>query len=495
MKKNLLLSLSLVLGVALLQAQPFYLRSTTGQCDFGNSNASCELSDVGGGVYELVTDFGGGAVGFNEFKIYDAGADAWYPGGANAWFNHLGGNVTFRFNTGTQQVEAAESVLFDICAPGELAVPNWTNNIPPMVDMGGGQWCYTIANAGSYQWKPTNCGTWGSWEPSTGERSMNSSNFFIQTNAANEQVCVTYDANTGRVSSSTPPPTGYYLRGTAGPCGWNDVSPQCELTDPDNDGIYELSFDFGATPIGRQEFKIYHAATGNYYPGGDNAWYDHQGGAVTFRFNSNTNQVQATEGYGLTICAPGAFSGWDNSASMVNNGGNLFCYVIPNAGTYEWKPTFCGRWDSWQPGSGERSTNAGNWSITTTQPNTEFCVTYDVATGQVSEAQVFAVPTMGQWAMIIFTLLMVAMGMVIVRQNQMTLAGAGTQGFNFSLRQLPFDKAVFNKALMLCGLVMVALFAVAITFFGYEMTSADVPGSLLSLPLAAYIVVLLKKGE
>ncbi|MEZ4934729.1 MAG: hypothetical protein R2788_21695 [Saprospiraceae bacterium] len=28
---------------------------------------------------------------------------------------------------------------------------------------------------------------------------------------------------------------------------------------------------------------------------------------------------------------------------------------------------------------------------------------------------------------------------------------------------------------MLCGLVMVALFAVAITFFGYEMTNADVP--------------------
>ena len=282
------------------------------------------------------------------------------------------------------------------------------------------------------------------------------------------------------------------MRGTAGPCGWNDVGAQCELKDPDNDGIYELSFDFGAAPIGRQEFKIYHAATDSYYPGGPNAWYDHQGGAVTFRFNSNTGEVQATEGYGLTICAPGAFSGWNNAASMVNNGGNLFCYVIPNAGTYEWKPTFCGRWDSWQPGSGERSTNAANWSITTHQPNTQFCITYDVATGQVSEAQVFAVPTMGQWAMIIFTLLMVTLGMVIVRQSQTTLAGAGTQGFSLSIHHLPFDKVLFNKALLVSGFTLVVSFTTAVLLFGYEMTNADVPGSLLALPLVAYIVVLLK---
>ncbi|MEZ4957399.1 MAG: hypothetical protein R2825_27830 [Saprospiraceae bacterium] len=88
MKKNLLLSLSLVLGVALLQAQPFYLRSTTGQCDFGNSNASCELSDVGGGVYELVTDFGGGAVGFNEFKIQT-------PGGCLVFRMPMLGSITW----------------------------------------------------------------------------------------------------------------------------------------------------------------------------------------------------------------------------------------------------------------------------------------------------------------------------------------------------------------------------------------------------------------
>ena len=179
---------------------------------------------------------------------------------------------------------------------------------------------------------------------------------------------------------------------------------------------------------------------------------------------------------------------------MVNNGSNLFCYVIPSAGTYEWKPTFCGRWDSWQPDTSERSTNANNWSITTTQPNTQFCVTYDIASGQVSQAQVFAVPTMGQWAMIVFTLLMIALGMVIVRQSQITLAGAGT-GFSFSLRHLPFDKATFNKSLLMSSVGLFVVFAIATTLFGYRMTNADMPGSLLALPLFAYIIMLLKKGK
>ncbi len=475
----------------MLSAQPFYLRSSTAQCDYGNTNATCELTDVGGGIYELVTDFGG-PVGRHDFKIYDAGADAWYPGGANAWFNHQSGSMTFRFNTATSEVEAVEPDLFSICAPGEFS--GW-NNAAAMTDMGGNQWCYTIPAAGTYQWKPTYCGSWDSWQQSNGERSVNANNWTVTTTSANEQFCITYDPATGRVNSSLAPPSGYYVRGTAGPCGWIDLGSQCKLSDPDMDGVYELSFDFGATPIGRQEFKIYHADTDTWYPGGANAWYDHQGGAVTFRFNTATSEVEATEGYQLTVCAPGAFSGWDNAAAMSNNGNGLFCYVIPNAGTYEWKPTFCGRWDSWQPGTGERSTNAGNWSITTNASNTQFCINYDVATGRVSQAQVFSVPTMGQWALAIFCLLMVALGMVIVRQSQMTVAGAGTQGFSFSLRNLPFDKTYFNKALLVSGLALVGVFAAAIAFFGYEMTTADVPGSLIALPLVAYIAVLLKKGE
>ncbi|MEZ4934732.1 MAG: hypothetical protein R2788_21710 [Saprospiraceae bacterium] len=48
----------------------------------------CELSDVGGGVYELVTDFGGGAVGFNEFKIQT-------PGGCLVFRMPMLGSITW----------------------------------------------------------------------------------------------------------------------------------------------------------------------------------------------------------------------------------------------------------------------------------------------------------------------------------------------------------------------------------------------------------------
>ena len=107
------------------------------------------------------------------------------------------------------------------------------------------------------------------------------------------------------------------------------------------------------------------------------------------------------------------------------------------------------------------------------------------------------VPTMGQWGFMIFCLLMLIMGMVIVRQNQMAFAGGGqsSQGFNFSLRNLPFDRAYFTKALLVCGLTLIAIFAAAIALFGYELTNADVPGSLIALPLLAYVAVLLKGGK
>ncbi|MEZ4934731.1 MAG: hypothetical protein R2788_21705 [Saprospiraceae bacterium] len=49
-----------------------------------------------------------------------------------------------------------------------------------------------------------------------------------------------------------------------------------ELTDPDNDGIYELSFDFGASPIGRQEFANHHGSDWQLLP-----WWRQCGGTTT----------------------------------------------------------------------------------------------------------------------------------------------------------------------------------------------------------------------
>ncbi|MCB0634972.1 MAG: IPTL-CTERM sorting domain-containing protein, partial [Lewinella sp.] len=339
------------------------------------------------------------------------------------------------------------------------------------------------------------CGSWASWEPTDGSRNTNTSNWIIETTSDNEQFCVTYDPATGRVVPNNAP-TGYYLRGTLGPCGWNDLSGSCRLTDPDNDNIYELVIDFGGVPQGRQEAKVYHVDSDTWYPlTFSNGWYYHQGGTVTVRFDANTGEVQIIEeGFTPSICAPGEFSGWNNGYSMNDYGNGVFCIPVASAGTYQWKPTVCGSWDSWQPNTGERNTNADNWVTTIEYPGQLLCVTYDAASGKVlpgSLDSAVAVPTMSQWGLILLCLIVLTLGMVTVRQRQLAMAGSESAGF--SLRNLPFDRARFTRALRWAGLAIVAVFAVAVLVFGYVMTTADVPGSLLALPLVAYLMTLLSE--
>ena len=178
----------------------------------------------------------------------------------------------------------------------------------------------------------------------------------------------------------------YYLRGEAVPCDWGNSATGCELTDPDGNGTFELTLDLGAAPgIGFKEFKVYSGATDSWAPAYANAWYRHKGGSVIFRFRPSTGQVEVKDAVITAICAPGAFSDWNNTTAMVK-AANVYCYTIATPGTYEWKPTYCGEWKSWQPcdGLGERSTNSGNWSVTTTVPNEQVCITYNPTTGKVT---------------------------------------------------------------------------------------------------------------
>ena len=98
-----------------------------------------------------------------------------------------------------------------------------------------------------------------------------------------------------------------------------------------------------------------------------------------------------------------------------------------------------------------------------------------------------AVPTMGQWGLIIFALLMLTFGILMVRQKQLALTNGNMQN-NFSFRQMPFDRTSYNRWLLIVGIGMLAVFAISIALFGYEMTNADVPGSLLAIPVAAYLL-------
>lgn len=131
------------------------------------------------------------------------------------------------------------------------------------------------------------------------------------------------------------------------------------------------------TMSGRGEYKV-HCGT---WPDGQNGWY--LAGNITFENNGGVGRAFGDNPF--SICAPGAFSGWNNNAAATQIG-NQWCFTIPNIGTYDWKPTVCGSWDSWEP-SGQRSINSANWTVTTTSPNQQVCITYNSATG-VAEMQV-----------------------------------------------------------------------------------------------------------
>ena len=103
------------------------------------------------------------------------------------------------------------------------------------------------------------------------------------------------------------------------------------------------------------------------------------------------------------------------------------------------------------------------------------------------------VPTMGEWGMIMFALIMLSFGVVYVMRQQVALAGFGSANINASAfnQKVPFEKSLFRKLLFYVMIALAVAFTVAVTAFGYEMTSADVPGSLLAGPMLAYFIHLL----
>jgi hypothetical protein len=504
MKKSTLLFLFLSLVISSVFAQPYYLRGDIAPCGWGNSSASCQLTDPDGdGIFTktlTAADLGAAAVGYREFKIYNAaGAGSWFPGN-NSWFVQVtGSSVTFRFTPLTNKVEAIESIPFSLCAPGDYITPNWTNTTP-MTNVTGNTWCMTVANPGTYNWKPTACGSWGSWNAtSPNERNSNSGNWAITTTTPNQQVCISYNPTTGAVVSTLPPPTGYYLRGNGPLCGWNNLSSTCKLTDPDGDGCFELTLDLGATPLGIKEFKIYKADGDVWFPANGNYWYNHTGGAMTFKICTPSNTVSVSGGNGdVTIAAPGNYivPNWVNTTPAQRMGNtNMWCFNVPNAGSFSWKPTVSGTWFSWDQATGLPDAGAADWTINTNAPGQQICVTYDPISRRLVLSQ--AVPTMSQWGLLLFGFLMMILGYATVRQRSVMMAGGSNA--KFSLRSsLPFNVGLYLQAMLMSMAFFITLFVIAMGAFNYQLTVADIPGSILATPILAYLVMLFlgeKKGK
>lgn len=101
-----------------------------------------------------------------------------------------------------------------------------------------------------------------------------------------------------------------------------------------------------------------------------------------------------------------------------------------------------------------------------------------------------SVPTMSQWGLILFALLILTLGTITAMQRELTTT-EGTQNSSFSIKHFPFEKSSFIFWLVGTALALMLVFMVAILFAGYELTNADIPGSLLAIPIAAYLLHLL----
>ena len=71
------------------------------------------------------------------------------------------------------------------------------------------------------------------------------------------------------------------------------------------------------------------------------------------------------------------------------------------------------------------------------------------------------IPTLGQWGLILLSLLVLTFGVVAIRKQEPGLVGFGTVSANDKFN-LPFNKAVFSKMLIAVMLGLAAIFAVSI---------------------------------
>ncbi len=98
------------------------------------------------------------------------------------------------------------------------------------------------------------------------------------------------------------------------------------------------------------------------------------------------------------------------------------------------------------------------------------------------------IPTMSEWGLILFALIIFTLSVVFGMQHQRSLAmGEAPASISFRRRR-SFDRQLFLKVLPLVYLGIVAIFAGAISLSGYELTQADIPGSLMAGAIIAFLV-------
>lgn len=104
-----------------------------------------------------------------------------------------------------------------------------------------------------------------------------------------------------------------------------------------------------------------------------------------------------------------------------------------------------------------------------------------------------AIPTMGEWAMFLFALIMLSMGLVFVfnSQQRLALSNSGQANLPMGFGPFPFDSTSYQAALKhALGAALVG-FVLIFLIWG-EIVNADLVGMAPTIPVLAYLIHLVK---
>lgn len=100
------------------------------------------------------------------------------------------------------------------------------------------------------------------------------------------------------------------------------------------------------------------------------------------------------------------------------------------------------------------------------------------------------VPTLSEWGLIILALLIMNIIMLYIASPVVMLSSGHTIKQEVSFRNLPFKQSSYFKILINVAVLALLVFTASILLFGYELTSADPFGVLISIPILSYLVML-----
>ncbi|NOT37215.1 MAG: hypothetical protein HOP11_07535 [Saprospiraceae bacterium] len=95
------------------------------------------------------------------------------------------------------------------------------------------------------------------------------------------------------------------------------------------------------------------------------------------------------------------------------------------------------------------------------------------------------VPTLSEWGLITFSLILLSVCMIYMLGFQLSIGGFGSTSVGSGI---PLDLPIYLKTIVAVLFVTSLCFSIFINYFGYSLTDADVPGILINSPILAYAI-------